>query len=97
MAPNTTNPEPNDVFNKCEKTRPLLIWRTGSPSTVKSYIAITSSPCENELIRDRITQENHENGKHANLLNAPFQLNGAKWGAQKVAAIAAEDIEIEKL
>lgn len=81
MAPNTTHPKPNDVFNKCEKTRPLLIWRTGSPPTVKSYIAITSSPCENGLIRDRITQENHENEKHANLLNAPIQLNGAKWGA----------------
>ena len=89
MAPNTTNPKPNDVFNKCEETRPLLIWRTGSPSTVKSYIAITCSPCENGLIRDRITQENHENEKHANLLNAPIQQNGAKWGAQKVAAIAA--------
>jgi hypothetical protein len=91
MAPNTTHPKPNDVFNKCEKTRPLLIRRAGSPPTVKSYIAITSSPCENGLIRDRITQENHENEKHAN------QLNGAKWGAQKVAAIAAEEIEVAKI
>ena len=29
-------------------------------------------------------------------MNASIQLNGAKWGAQKVAAIAAEEIEVDK-